>query len=598
MTYAGKLAELSRTPCQLGIITLDFCSLTYGVGACTAAGAAGTECYNTFPTCQAKSAYVRSTKDYKFTSHEAPLPFKTGERPYIKSISYLPTEIKDSLTVKGRVTLEMVDEPDTDIGIDPYVATRASVQGTYWKKWLSRNPNYKGRPLKLYDGFDGLTEADFISDGKMFTGIIDNITLGKGIVKIEAVDILKALDDIEIPLKLNIKLASDISINQTSITLVSEDMASMDTPTGYILIDDEIIYYGAINTTTKIISSCTRAQLGTVAAVHSSGANVQMVKYYAEDNPFDTMEQILTDAGIPAGDVESTTFATEKAFVDDMNVMTVLTEPTKASILYYELVDLMNCKTWVSESLQITIARNLPNRPTRAYTALTDDEDILENSCEVDLNQKSLLTRCSIYWDKSILGKEDETASYGQLTVVLDADAEGVDEQNTVAEKKIMSRWINNLVTGTEEALSGWVVALAARQVWQLREAQPILSLDVEIKNSGLLTGQYTHISTDELQEVDGSDLDARVFQIVKRERKDNKINLKCLRLTPKRICYFTPGTGSPVWEDGVAWEAGVAWETGPPDYASATDAEKEMFGYFCGADGNMADLTPGYVFF
>jgi hypothetical protein len=578
MTYAAELGKLSRIPCQLAIITADFCSLVYGVGACTAAGSPGSECFSTFPTCQAKAAYVKGSKEYKFTTHESPLPFGTGERPYISKVTPLPTEIKDSITVKGRVTLEMVDEPDTDIGIDPYVATRASVQGTFWKKWLARNPNYKGRPLKLYDGFYGLTESDFTTDGKMFSGVLDNITLGKGTVKIEAVDILKALDLVEIPAKLNIKLASDIDISQVSITLISDDIASMDSPTGYIRIDDEIIYYGAIATTTKIISSCTRAMFSTVAATHSANTKVQTVKVYAEDNAFDMMQTILADAGVVAGDILGTAFDAEKAFVDDMNVMAVISDPTKASALYYELVDLMSCKTWVSESLQITIARNLPNHPTRTYTALTDDEDILINSCTVDLNQKSLITRCSIYWGKDAIGKGDDAASYSRLTIALDADAEGVNEYNEIAEKKIMSRWINQAVTGTEEDLDHWVAAIACRQVWQNRDPQPILSMDLEIKNAGLLTGNHASVTTAELQDKDGNDYSGVSFQVVRRERKDNKLSLKLLKLTTKRIFYIAPDDA--------------------PDFVDATDAEKMAYGYICDGTGFMADGTEGYYIY
>lgn len=577
--YVAELEKLSRTPCQLAIITLDACSLVYGVGACTASGAAGTECYNTFPTCQDKVNFARTTKDYKFTSHEASLPFKAGERPYIKNIAFLPTEIKDSLTVKGRLTLEMTDEPDTDIGIDPYVATRASVQGTFWKKLLARNPNYKGRPIKLYDGFIGLTEGDFTTDGKLFSGIIDNITLGKGVVKVEAADLLKALDQVEIPAKLNLKLATDITDVQTSFALTyGSDVASMDSPTGYVRIDDEVIYYGAISTVTRILSSCLRGRFGTTAATHRANDKVQAVKYYAEDNPFDTMEQILTDAGVVAGDIDSGAFAAEKAFSDDMNVMAVISEPTKASELYKELVDLLGCKSWVSEALLITIARNLPNRPTRAYTTLTDDEDIIADSGVVDLNQKSLVTRCSIYWDKDATGADDEPASYARLTVALDADAEGVNEYNQIAEKKIMSRWLNNAVSGTEEDLGSWVEAIADRQVWQHRDPQSLLSLDLEIKDSLLLTGQFARVTTDEMQDLDGNDLTSVKFQVVRRERKENMLTLKLLQLTSRRACYITPDDA--------------------PVFASATETQKDEYGYISEDDGKMADMTEGYYIF
>jgi hypothetical protein len=558
------------------VLTLDLCARTYGVAPCTAAGAAGSECYNTFHTCQDRANFSRTTKEYRFTTHEAPLPFSDNERPYIKSVKYLPTEIKDEITVKGRVTLEMTDEPDTDVGIDPYVATRSSFQGTFWKKLMARNPNYRGRPLKIYDGFVGMTEAEFLADGKTFSGIVDNIMQGKGTVQIEAADLLRTLDKVEIPAKLNIELATDVSIGQTSLTLAGVDVAGMDSPTGYVRIGDEIIYYGAIDTTIKIISSCVRAQFGTTAEVHLADKTVQPVKVYAADNPFDTMQAILTDAGIPAGDIAAAAFTVEKDFVTDLNVEAIISEPTKASELYYELVDLLECKTWVSEAQKITISRNLPNPPTRAYTSLTDDANIIADSCDVDLNQKSLITRCSIYWDRDVIGAADDIASYNRLTVFVDTDAEGVNEYNEVAEKVIMSRWLRHLTTGsTEEEQDVWITEIAGRKVWQHRDPQPILTLDVEIQNSGLLTGQFAEISTDEIQDISGNDIVAENFQVVKRDRKNNLITLKCLRLTDRRVCYITPD--------------------GAPDFTTATAAQKEIYGYTTEASGKMADGKEGY---
>lgn len=579
MTYSTLLADLSRVPCSLAVITLDWCSLTYGVAPCAATGASGTECHNTFPTCQARLAFTRSFKDYKFTSLEAPLPFSTGERPYIKKITYRPTEIKDNLTVKGRLTMEMVDEPDTDIGIDPYVATRSSVQGNYWKKMLARNSNFKGRPVKVYDGFIGMSEAEFLADGKLFIGIIDNITLGKGTVKIEAVDILKALDLIEIPEKIDVKLAIDLDASQISITLVTEVIDKMETPTGYVRIDDEIIYYGAIDTATKIISSCVRGKFDTIADTHSKNTKVQTVKYYAEDNPFDMMLAVLEDGGIPAGDINTAAFAAEKAFTgDDLNVYAIVSEPVKASVLYGELTDLMGCKSWVSEALQITIARNLPNHPDRIYTDLLDDYNVFKNSGTIDLNQKSLITRCSLFWDKDTILDEEEGSSYSRITIALDADAEGVNEYNQVAEKKIMSRWLHYDVAGTEEQINLGVNSLVSRQVWQFRDPQPILSIELEIQNNALLTGQFVAMSTDELQNADGSDLSGASFQVIRRERKENVLSMKLLKMSTKRICYITPDAA--------------------PDFSSATAIEKEQYGYVCEDTGKMADGTEGYYIF
>jgi hypothetical protein len=122
-TYAEITASLSREPCQLVIITLDSCSLTYGVSPCTATPA--TKCYNTFYTCRDTANYAKTTKDYKFTTNKAKSPFEAY--PYIDSISLLPTEIGRKITVKGRVKVDMFEGGKVLLIISPSTITRLSL---------------------------------------------------------------------------------------------------------------------------------------------------------------------------------------------------------------------------------------------------------------------------------------------------------------------------------------------------------------------------------------------------------------------------------------------------------------------------------------
>ncbi len=530
------------------------------------------KCYNTFETCRDRTNYAKSTKEYKFTTADAKLPFKSGERPYIKSISYMPTEIKDELTVKARTTIELYDEPDTDIGIDPYYATRSSIQGTFWKKLLARNPNYKGRYVNIYEGFSSLAEVDFV---QKFVGVIDNITMGRGSVKIEVVDLLKALEKVDIPPKLDVKLAIDVAIDALQMTLSGTDLTSLDDPLGYVRIGDEIIKYEAINTTTGIISTCTRGVFSTTAATHSAKDKVQKVRYYAPDDPFQQMIDILGDAGTDLAYVDTDAYTDALSWpAGDLDMSAVISEPTKASDPYWELVNLLGCKSWVGEDLKITIARDIPNRPGRTYTTFTDDENIKEKSASVDLNQASLITRCSIYWDKATVAKEDEKASYNRLDVAVDASAEGVNEYNESSEKEILTRWLQ---TGLAEEglLAHYVQALALRHVYLHRDPMPLLTFDAELKDSAIATGDYAKITMDELLGTDGNELTAEHFQIVKREQSENTITLKALRLSGRRIMCVAPA--------------------GTPVYASATAAQKE-YGFISGADGRMTDDSQPYV--
>jgi len=601
-TYSEKRSAISHIPVSYLRIALDYCANTYGVSPCGAT--ASQKCYNTYPTCRSRADFSKvatlqdetgvniyaetgvaiqcesrssGSKIYEFTSNSAPLPFRQGERPYIRSITYLPTEIKDNLTINSRMKVEMGDEPDSDVGIDPYLSERSSVQGTFWKKLLARNMNFKGRICEMYDGFYGMTAAEFMSDAPSFRGALEEITLGRRTVTLEIVDLLKALDKINIPEKISLEVAADMTIDQTYMVVAGSGVSSLEITGGYLKIDSEIVSYTTYDITTYMVSGMSRAQFGTTAAAHSADAAVKLVKYYPPATMFAQMQAILDDAGVDAAYIDTASFDAAEAFDAGLNVWAVIHESTAASTLYFELVDLACCKSWVSEEMLITIAMNLPNHPDRTYTDISDAENIILASGSADLNQESRISRCSLYWDLDTLGSVGEYSDYSRLMVAVDAEAESAYEYNEIAEKEILSRWIHSGAY-QDEVLDSFILTLANRHVWPYRDPMPIIQVSLAIKDSGIKTGDYIHASTDELQDIDGNDLADDVFQVVKREKKNNVIILKCLRITDSRICYFTP-------EDA-------------PDYDDATDAEREKYGYFCGEDGFMDDGTPGYVFF
>lgn len=587
--YGAPLADLSRYPVDMAIITLDYCNNTIGTSPCAAmdwcgkpgvysglsstyCGGIQVRCYNTYATCKDKTNYSKGTKDYVITSNNAPLPFRTGERPYIKDIKHLPTEIKTSLTVAGRVSITVYDEPDTDIGIDPYVTTRDSVQGSFWKKLLARNPNYAGRPIQLYHGFYGLSRAEFI---QKFEGTIDSITVKTGgAVTIECVDLLKTLSKIEIPPKLDIKLVADVAISQWAISL--SDGTGLDIDNGYVRIGDEIIQYA--NLVGDQIYPCLRGRFGTTAATHSEGNKVQKCRYYEPQSPYDILVDILkTDAGIDPSYVNDSAYTALKAFdVSMVDFSALISEPTKLDTLYFEIIDLIDCKSWMGEDLKITIAKNLPNYPGRAYQVFTDAENIIADSDSVDLHATSRKSRVSIYWDKTLTGKLDEASSYARLDVAVDADGESANMYNDSLEKKIMCRWLRSDYMD-EDSVIRYVANLSKRILRLLKNPQPIYTFAVELKDSQVKTGDFVRITTDKMLDVDGNPLSRNVYQIVKREPKGNKIALKAMKFPAKLIFYVGADT--------------------LPDFTDASEAEKES-GFITDANGQMSDYSEGYVLY
>ena len=207
MSYETELAKITRRKVDLLILKMDYCNNTFGSAPCTATGI---KCYNTFPTTKDAANYDKGEKEYKYINEGLP-PSVINDyypaKPHIKSFNDLPTEIKEKDTVVKRLKIQLYDEEDNDVGVDPYRSDRTTITGTYWKKWLARNANYKGRIAERWEGFEGMDEADF---ELKFAGRLDNISINKGVVTIEAVDLMKKLSEMEYPFDRGILLYADL----------------------------------------------------------------------------------------------------------------------------------------------------------------------------------------------------------------------------------------------------------------------------------------------------------------------------------------------------------------------------------------------------
>jgi len=200
----------SRVPVTKVIIKLDTCTNVFGVAPCTATGA---QCYNTFYTCKDKPNFARSTKDYKFCNAGASQPVLQliNALPLIDSISHLGTEIKDDKTITARVTVVLNDDLDYDQSTDPYWKARnttlLNAQGSYIKKLVERNQFFKGRVVEVYEGYEGLADADY---ELTFSGKIENITRDGSRAKIECVDEISDLGKRKYPFKTDLETAETI----------------------------------------------------------------------------------------------------------------------------------------------------------------------------------------------------------------------------------------------------------------------------------------------------------------------------------------------------------------------------------------------------
>jgi len=579
VTFAAETAALSRKPIDLLVITLDGCSLTFGVAPCTATG---TPCYNTWATCRDRANYTRVNKVFKFSSIDAPLPF-SGPRPYLVSARPLPTEIKDKLTIKGRLTLTMADEPDGDVGLDPYLSSRANVPVTsYWRKILARY-RYQGRSVELYQGYAGLTEAEY---QLRWAGVIDNVRLDRDQVKIEAVDLLQSLDKIEIPPKIKCSLVAELSSSATDATL--SDVSPLPS-SGYVRIDDEIIQYTGVTAGSNQLTGLTRGAFGTTAATHSADSKVEIVCHIT-GNPIDVAQAMLTNdpditvnnppgAGIDAARVDSTAWTTWRDWpASDLDVDAVITSPTKAGKLFAELLHITGSSAWQNEAQQVTLHRLLHNDPSRSYHAIADDANIVERSARVDLRDDARLTRVVMYWDKDPLGKDDEHDGYRAIEAVIDIGAESDNDYGDIKSDTIYNRWYRRGQPATQEDLSRTITAHTRRALHRSIDPRPRITLSVELKDEGILVGDHVRLSTDELLQPDGNPLDRAPYRVVRREPAGATVKLTLEALPSSPVVIIAPsGTTT--------------------DYSSASESDLE-YSYIAESDGQMPDGAPGYTIY
>jgi len=558
--------SISKTPVCVAVIDLDYCQESFGVAPCTATGV---NCYNTYRSCKDRGNFNKGAKQYYFCTHNVGTPLMLGERPYLLSIDYLPTEIKTSFTVSGRVKVKLLDEPDTDVGIDPYYTSRTRpIPGSFWKKLLARNPNYKGRPISIYEGVLGDEWTDY---QLRFRGLLYNISIGKGQVTIEATDPLKSLADIYLPSKVEIKLRADIGSAETELPLIGASNLSTYT---YFRIKDEFV---SVNTYSSAQSAAqvSRGALGTTASSHTDNDKLTPVWVYGPDDPFTAMQDLLTVGEIPASSINTTAFSAASTWpATDQPVYCIIKEPTPVEQLYFELVDLCNCKSWYGEDQRITMQRQIPNSPGRTFSTISDAYNIIGGSASIDLCSQNHITRCALYWGQTILGEDEKSTSYNHLTISIDAGAESSFDYDEVLEKTIYSRWMSDTATSIEAA-NERARSYTGRTVYTNCDPRPIIQLDLDPKDSTIITGSYVVIDTDEIEDQYGDPVNMRAM-VVRRENKGDRVSLRCQALSDRYIMLMASTTAG--------------------DWTAAGETERADNGYMSDAYGVMPDgYRPGY---
>lgn len=571
MAYVNELAKISRIPCQYVKISFNECANTFGSSPCVATG---DPCYNTYPTCKDRTNYNITERYYHFTSNDTPLPLQIGERPYVKKVKALPTEIKEELTINQRMYVDMYDEPDYDIlkaqsawllteageGIITESGTALAAEGlevfstayrSYWKKLLARHTDWYNRTIEFYEGFVVATNLSTANFKRTFLGKIKNIELSGNEVKIEAVDNLTNLNDIYYPTPtkdVTLKKALSAGVFKLKVT------NPQNLATGYVSIGEEIVLVSEISTITGKCVITSNGDFQTPATDHGKGAAVQQCAWITPQNPFDIMLHLLaTSASIAATSIDTAAFEAVKTWPGRECYFTqLIPSPVPVSDLYYDLLKMTGCYSWIDDNQKITIGRQYLKMSTTPWQEITDSAHIVEHTDKIGLEADNAITQLTLKWDGYVNMAQEQQKKYRKLhpkstsqftrsAIYTDTFMEASAQYGQRFDETIETLWLHtsnsyptsdvgydpstdssatNLYYPTK--VEDYANNFAKRYVLWKSQGKRVYDIDLELKDATLAVGEQILVSGDIMLDSSGDPLAKVPCFIRKKETKEN----------------------------------------------------------------------------
>jgi len=451
------------SPVTVFEMDLDYCDLTFGVGACTAtlAGSVVRKCFNTWNTCKLKSAFVKGSKTYRFVQDQSGFPIGLNYIPALISASGRSGTVNiagsdermSALGERAVIKATFKDFADSDILTDKYQAERISGAAqtdepgynpkdrlSFWAKLKQRNPNYAGRPCRIIQGtlsggvFTPVTTRNFILTE--IDGPDDN-----GRVSIEAMDILSLAGSKKAvaPFAGRGFLSADLAIDGTSITLLPATIGDEYPASGVAVIGSEIVTYTRAG---DVFTLTARGQRGTVATTHGVNDTLQPV-YAPREERIDAViyDLLVNYAGVDPAFIPYADWQDEVArWSPNVKLTADICKPEGVATLIGEMSVLGFSIWWNDVTQQINLKANRPP-DTDAVAEFSDRNNIV--SIKQEDRDEDRITRVS-FWSVQIDPTKGMTKSnFLRQQLIIDVDAESPQNYNGFRIKEVYSRWLN-----------------------------------------------------------------------------------------------------------------------------------------------------------
>lgn len=455
----------NREPVQIVEIDIDYCTLTYSVGACDAVlGTTGVrKCYNTFATCQAKDVFNKGSLTLRFANTRSNFPKGQTYFPVLESVSAFSSSVNiagsnpklGDLGKRAKVTAQLVDFPYHDRYTDKYQAERVSGtaqtdeagydpmdRGTFFTKLKTRFPFYAGRPMRVIDGFisngalvDTQTRHFIVTDMKGPDS--------SGRVTIEGKDVLTLADKKSslAPAPSRGVLDRELDEVATAFTLLPAGVGSEYPASGFAVIGSEIVSFTRSGDNITLTG---RAVKGSQVSSHDISDSFQIAINYEDEFLDDVIYDLFVNyAGISASFIDTAAWENEvRTWGPTKKIFSTITEPTGVADLVGELAVIGVSIWWDDVNQKIGLRLTKPPSPFETITEFNDNAHIKAISQED--RDEDRLTQVHFYSVQSDPTQDVKNKSnYGRIRATIDIEAEQANSYNDTRVRETFFRWFN-----------------------------------------------------------------------------------------------------------------------------------------------------------
>jgi hypothetical protein len=577
--------DFTREPLDVIEIIQPLCSQVFGVGACEATGE---PCWNTDKTCKFRAALdLSETLPLYFVRDEAHnwIDDTSAFQPALAigamvSVSVAPTVLNvaggsrdmSPLGYRGVLNVRIKDFPWNDIGTDPYLSNRAYdplERGSFWAKWLKRNPFHSSYIINHYSGERGQA----LSEMTKRQYIIDRIDAGRDGVTIRATDPLSAINQAAAPEASPGVCGTDITDDAVGFSVINSDNTAYDPAPGFVRIGSEIIGYTTIinGGGFSLFSGATRGALGTRASSHRAGERVQRVLVYDEEPVQDIVFDLLTTYGdIDPALIDKAEWDAEKlTFRPTFNLTGYITEPTNIPALLGELSGQALFNLWWDERRQTIRFKAV--RPDFEPVTITDNADIKAGSFTIKELPEERASQVFVYYNlRDAAASLTDSKNYASVAVFIDVTRQ-IQYGGKPRVRNIFARWVQT------EALAN---NIGFNYLDRFKDVRRHVTFDL-VNDTDFWTGDTLNIR--HFLDTDFSGL----------PQANNWLITSAQEIEPGSTYRFTAedngeGASTVLW----AW---VDENEVSPDWDNATPEERETVGYWLNDDGTDAggNLAP-----